>query len=184
MRHAKLFVDSWQILVKFHHDGLRFNSTFFHILMRPGTSCRPEMRPEWPWIWVAIWVAPDAKGTQQEAASPLTFHTPSSPLADWISALIPATDYWYTPTASQTPLSTTQQLADLLSFQCQWYTVVSSSRVWIIHCHEAGIFHLWRNLFGPSRLCICGVDRWLPRQTLSSSLDGLNLEEIFDAFYK
>lgn len=97
--------------------------------MRPGTSCRPEMRPEWPWIWVAIWVAPDAKGTQQEAASPLTFHTPSSPLADWISELIPATDYWYTPIASQTPLSTTQQLADLLSFQCQIHRGKLSTRM-------------------------------------------------------
>lgn len=159
-------------------------SFFFSHSNEPGTSCKPEMRPEWPWIWGAIWVTLDVKGTQQEAPSPLTFHTPSIPLADWISELIPATDYWYTPTASQTPLSTTQQLADLLSFQCQWYTEASSPHVWIIHCHEAGIFHLWRNLFGPSRLCICGVDGWLPRQTLNSTLDGLNLEDIFDAFYK
>lgn len=60
-------------------------------------------------------VAPDAKGTQQEAASPLTFHTPSSPLADWISQLIPATDYWYTLLPVKPPVMT-QQLSGHLSF--------------------------------------------------------------------
>lgn len=56
-----------------------------------------------------------AKGTQQETASPLTFHTPSSPLADWISQLIPATDYWYTILPVELSLMT-YQLAKHLSF--------------------------------------------------------------------
>lgn len=87
-----------------------------------------------------------AKGTQQETASPLTFHTPSSPLADWISQLIPATDYWYTLLPVEAPLMT-HQLASHLSFLMSTIHSIWAPYRWIIHCHTGGMFTFDKTYF-------------------------------------
>ena len=110
-----------------------------------------------------------AKGTQQETASPLTFHTPSSPLANWISQLIPAVDYWYTLLPVKLALMI-HQLTKHLSFfsNVAWY--LSFFHRWIIQDHIGGLspftnhFRLKKSLmwvksnFSPNRCPTWGMN--------------------------